>query len=355
MDASEGMAKVGATLLPGSVSMYSVWTVFTLLVGTSIAIAFHSPEPRPYLGLCLPIAAGFLMIPYAARFGHRRLLEWAANVSSFAVAASPAATTPGQGADQWVLSELNFFKGSPRMYGAGLCLTAWTLSAFYLGGYFSNLDTLQLAFFCVLVTLSASLAGAGLCAIFCATRMIWRLGDGRYRILVRDHKFGVLSTGRLLGETYFVVACICMVYDVSAVLGERNLYADFKYSNPPLWMLVVPTAVFIAATFICCQVPLHRQMVAFKKTELTRVETRLDQLKSDDEQRISSEQWTYIQFYEDRRKEILSLPEWPFGLKSVLGTVVSSITAGLPTLFSAIGKAVPGFHLGGDSIRSLLE
>jgi hypothetical protein len=355
MDASEGMANVGSTLLPGSVSMYSVWTVFALLVGTSCAIALHSPEPRPYLGLCLPIAAGFLMIPYAARFAHRRFLEWAANVPSFARTALPGATTPGQGADLWIASELSFFKGSPRMYGAGLCLAAWALAAFYLGGYFSNLNVLQLSFFCALTILSASLAGAGLYAILCATRMIWRLGDGRYRILVRDHKFGVLSTGRLLGETYFVVACICMMYDVSAVLGERNLYADFKYSNPPLWMLVVPTAVFIAATFICCQVPLHRQMVAFKKSELTRIETRLDQMKLEDEQSISSEQRTYIQFCEDRRKEILSLPEWPFGLKSVLGTAVSSITAGLPTLFSAIGKAAPGFHLGGDSIRSLLE
>ena len=351
MDASED---IGSTLLPSPIKMYFVWIVFSLLVGMSCAIAFYTPEPRPYLGLCLPIATGLLLIPYAFRFAHRRFVEWTANVASFAQAASSGPTAPGQAADRWILSELSFFNGSPPMYGAGLCLAAWTLSAFYLGGYLSNLGVLQLSFFCILTTLSASLAGAGLYAIFCGARLIWRLGDGRYRILVRGHKFGILSTGRLLGEIYFVIACICMVYDLSAVLGERDLYAGFNYWNPPLWMLVIPTAVLIVAAFIYCQVPLHRQMVAFKKSELTRVETRLDRIELDDEQGTSSERQAFIRFYEDRRKEILSLPEWPFGLTGIFGTIGSSITAGLPTVFTAI-KAAPSFHFGREAIRTILD
>jgi len=179
MDASED---IGSTLLPSPIKMYFVWIVFSLLVGMSCAIAFYTPEPRPYLGLCLPIATGLLLIPYAFRFAHRRFVEWTANVASFAQAASSGPTAPGQAADRWILSELSFFNGSPPMYGAGLCLAAWTLSAFYLGGYLSNLGVLQLSFFCILTTLSASLAGAGLYAIFCGARLIWRLGDGRYRV-----------------------------------------------------------------------------------------------------------------------------------------------------------------------------
>src|SRR5713101_1077481 len=59
---------------------------FALLALTSCAIASYMSEPRPYLGLCLPVAVGIVSVPLAFRFAHRRFIEWAGNVNNFATA-----------------------------------------------------------------------------------------------------------------------------------------------------------------------------------------------------------------------------------------------------------------------------
>jgi hypothetical protein len=318
---------------------------FALFEGLSCLIAAYMTEPRPYLGLCLPVAAGLLSVPFSFSYAHHRFIEWAQNVNSFATPiSSEHSTNQGIIADKFVLTQLSFFRGSAGMYLTGLALPVWTLYAFYLGDYLLRLSVLQLGFFCLLTILSAFLAGLGLYAIYGASRLIWRLGDGTYRIVVKGHKFGVLSTGRVLGQCYFVIALVCMVYYSSAVFGEGQLNTDFKYWNPPLLMLVLPTAGFISCAFVGCQLPLHRQMVAFKKFELAKIESKLDQLKSHSDEKLTSELRDDIKFYEDRRLETLSLPEWPFGFRGMLGAIGSSFTVLLPTLFSLAAKAA-GLHL----------
>jgi hypothetical protein len=312
--------------------------IFALLATISCVIARYMTEPRPYLGLCLPVAVGLLSVPFAFRFAHRRFIEWARNVNSFADRPGDHSTDQ-QDAEKWVLTQLSFFAGSAGMYWTGLALSVWTLFAFYLGHYFSNLNVLQIAFVGILTALSAFVAGLGLYAIYEASRLIRRLGDGTFRISVKGHKFGVLSTGRMLGECYFVIALVCMVYYTSAVLGQRHLFSDFRYWNPPMLMLVLPTAGFLLFSFIRCQVPIHRQMVTFKKNELAKIERKLDQLNLQIDQSLTSKLREDIKFYEDRKLETLSLPEWPFGFRGMLGAVGSSITVVLPTLFGLLAKA----------------
>ena len=194
----------------------------------------------------------------------------------------------------------------------------------------------------ILIALSAFVAGLGLYTVFEASRLIFRLGDGTHRILVKSHKFGIVSTGSMLLECYFVIALVCAVYYLSAITGAKSLVSDFKYWNPPLWMLTVPTAVFIFSSFIICQIPLHKQMVRYKRNKLAEVERRLDDLKPKFERSLTTKLREEIKFNEDKRLEILSLPEWPFGLKAMLGAIGSSVTVVLPTLFSLIVKIAGG-------------
>jgi hypothetical protein len=313
-----------------------------LFASISSVIAIFMHEPRPYLGLCIPVAFGLVSVPFAFRFAHHRFVEWAQTANSFVVAHGKDERSADEDKDvqQWLLAQLSFFAGSRDMYLTGLMLSVWALLAFYLGDYFSYMNAWQMAFVCGLIGLSAFVAGLGLHAIYGASRLIWRLGDGTHRILVRGHKFGILSTGRMLLQCYFVIALVCMVYYLSAVTGERSFLSELKFWNPPVWMLVLPTAGFILASFVVCQIPLHKQMVTFKRNELAKVERRLDELKKRFEKTFTGKLREEIKFHEDRRLEILSLPEWPFGLKGMLGAIGSSVTVVLPTLFSLIAKTV---------------
>ena len=309
-----------------------------LFAVVSFGMAVHAKSPRAYLGLCVPVAIGLLSVPWAFQFAYGRFFEWSKNVKTFARPLSRSKDSESQGNDveSWIVDQLSFFRGSTAMYGTGLVLVGWTLLAFYLGGYFSELNSREVTFFCILTCLSAFLAGLGLHAVYGGGRVIWRFGKGKYKILVRGHKFGVLSTGRMLGECLFVISLVCMVYYTSAVLGEKHPYTDFRIWNAPLLMLIVPTAGFLFASFIVCQIPLHRRMIEFKRDELAKVELILDDLKIRADSKVTSELRDNIKFYDDRRLEILALPEWPFGFKSMLGAVGSSVTVVLPSVLSVL-------------------
>ena len=270
---------VPARLRKNPAWFWTLWaSVFGLISGISLVIASHRADPRSYLGICLPIAFGFISVPTAFKFAHARLVAWAQNVNTFAVRDDAPLTLENLEPKNWVLHELSFFGGSVRMYATGIILGLWSLFAFYLGSYFDGLTELEIGYLCCLIALSGGLAGFGLDAIFGTSRLIWRFGR-RYRIVVREHKFGVLSTGRILGDCYLAVALVAMIYYSSAILGLKHLPGDLTCKNPPLLMLSAPTLIFIFASFIVCQIPLHIQMINYKKNQLTDIERILDQLK----------------------------------------------------------------------------
>jgi hypothetical protein len=318
----------------------------------SISAATFVPEPRPFLGLCLPIAFGLVSVPLAFTFAHSRFVQWAYTASTFLVAhgAEERSAVEDKKIQQWVLGQLSFFNVPKGVCSKGACATAiilaaWTLLSFYLGDYFSYFNLWQRVFVGTLMTLSAFLAGLGLHAIFQASRLICRLGDGRYRIVVKSHKFGILGTGRMLLECYFVIALVCAVYYLSAITGERSLISDLKFWNPPLWMLSVPTAVFVLSSFIICQIPLHKQMIRYKRDKLAKIERRLDELKAKSESSLTTALSEEIKLNKEEKLEILSLPEWPFGLKGTFAAILSSVTVVLPHLVSLIPKLVEGHAL----------
>jgi hypothetical protein len=316
-----------------------LWTsVFALLSGISLVIASHRADPRPYLGMCLPIAFGFISVPAAFKFSHARLIAWAQNVNTFAVRDDAPLTHENAEPKNWVMHELSFFGGSVRMYAAGIVLALWSLFAFYLGNYFDGLTELEVGYLCSLIAFSAGLAGFGLDAIFSTSRLIWRFGR-KYRIVVRGHKFGVLSTGRVLGECFLAVAVVAMIYYSSAILGLKHLPGDLTYRNAPLLMLSAPTLIFIFASFVVCQIPLHIQMIDYKKNQLTDIERILDQLKTRINDEISSMLQRQIAFFEGRRTQIMTLPEWPFGFNGLVAAIGSSIVPLVPSLIGFLVKA----------------
>jgi hypothetical protein len=83
-------------------------------------------------------------------------------------------------------------------------------------------------------------------------------------------------------------------------------------------------------------------MVEYKQTQLTQLDSALDALhrKVLDSEDTPHDLMEKISIVEGRRTEILSLPEWPFGFRGMLGAVGSSITVLLPTLISLTLKLI---------------
>lgn len=130
--------------------------VFTGLVAgmfgfaASVVTATLVAEPRPYLGLCLPIAFGFISIPLTFTFAHSRFVQWARTSSAFIVehGTEERSAVEDKKIQQWVIDQLSFFRGSKGACVTGIFLAVWTLLAFYVGDYFSPFDAWQTAFVC---------------------------------------------------------------------------------------------------------------------------------------------------------------------------------------------------------------
>ena len=115
---------VPARLRKNPAWFWAFWTsVFVLLSAISLVIAWQRDEPRSWLGLCLPIAFGFISVPSAFKFAHGRLVTWAQNVNTFAVRDDGPLTLENPGPKDWVLHELSFFGGSAGSDTPALRLT----------------------------------------------------------------------------------------------------------------------------------------------------------------------------------------------------------------------------------------
>jgi hypothetical protein len=81
-------------------------------------------------------------------------------------------------------------------------------------------------------------------------------------------------------------------------------------------------------------------MREFKHSELRRVDHVLDTLVPVDAHAATSEVREKIRFFESRRAEIVSLPEWPFDFRAFLGAIASSAMIALPPLISSFVAVV---------------
>jgi hypothetical protein len=312
-------------------SLFVWFLIAAILTGFSVALAWPMKDPWPFLGLCFPLAAAVFVVPLAFTFCCRWLIEWSRGTTAFAQPADGPGSSEKLAADEWLIRQLSFFSGSFPMCISGAIMSLLALTAYKLAGYPIGHDGLASIFAAALLAFSAFLAGIGVHAIFCATRMIWRFGE--YQITVKNHKFGILSTGRVLVRCYFVIGLVWGIYTSSAVLASPHF--DFRMAAIPLLVLAAPAFVAILASFVIGQIPLHNKMVEFKRNELRKVERKLDGYSGAFED-ITEKMREDIHFLEAARERILALPEWPFAFTTFLGAIGSSV---MPALLSSVVTA----------------
>lgn len=312
---------------------YLFWA-FTLVLATVLCIVAsrQSPDPRRYLGLVLATGIGLLSVPLVFRFAYARFSAWGETVDAFLERESD-----GLAPSAWVAEELALFRGSGPMYSTGLFTALVAVLTYWLSDYPVGVRHFAEAVAGVVITASAFLAGLGLYGIFCVGRMIWRLG--KFRVRVKNHKFGVLSTGRVLTQCYFAVALAWTPYVVGAVLGLPHIDSDRLVANLPILVLAVPTLLAMFAQFLICQIPLHERMVDYKRTELFTIDQALDTLRSVAAEDLNLEIRQKIEFFENRRAHTMLLPEWPFGFGALLGALASTVMVIVPSLISQVVAA----------------
>jgi len=303
----------------------------------SLAFAWNMNEPRAYLGFSLTYAVGFLTVPLVFKFAQSRFEYWAENAKTFV---EPTDNIASQDLERWLKNEISFFGGSPPMYVTGLLTAMAAFFTFWLAEYPAvQLNNAASIFTTLLQFASTFVAGLGIYGIFCACRTIWRIGK-KFRVRVKTHKFGVMSTGIVLVQCYFAVAISWSIYVLSAILGVEHFEFALLEAKLPLLILVLPTLAALFVSFVVCQTPLHLRMSQFKRDQLEKIETILDGLRPTHDQQFTRDIADKIAFFESRRTEIASLPEWPFGYKAIVANVGSSIAVILPTLISSLVPVV---------------
>src|SRR5208337_2659425 len=98
----------------------------------------------------------------------------------------------------------------------------------------------------------------------------------------------------------------------------------------PLVVLALPSILLMVVSFIVCQWPIHCRMLEHKQTKLDEIAVLLERLQSDDPGKIDKERREQIAFFQERMSRILAWPEWPFGWRSLLGSMGSGIIAASP-------------------------
>ena len=312
---------------------YFFWTAcFAIAVAGSVFFAKNSANPRPYLGLCVAQSAGFLTVPLAFRLCYGIFLEWGKTIESFMVPNTPGTLL------QWFRQEMHFFEGSGAMYSAGICLGLLASFAFYAGDYLANYSLSSAVYAYAIIFTTAFLAGIGVFAMCCASRVIWRIGKLRdTSIRVETHKFGILSTGIVLAKTWFIIVLVWCVYNLSAIFGLQVINMKTWLTSVPVWILVSSTLPLIIGSFLVCQIPLHNRMLEYKKNEFLRIENLLQkELEIHKFNDFTEERRAKIDFLERRKSFFLQLPEWPFSTRTLIGLGISTFMPLFLSLLSVV-------------------
>jgi hypothetical protein len=194
----------------------------------------------------------------------------------------------------------------------------------------------------LMVFVSAFMAGCGLWAMYRAGVAIWRLG-ARFadKVTVTAGRFGVLSTGSMLAWCWGIIGIVWFMYSLSALLGPGNNELSKMLLSSPVLLIAGPTLPLICGTFIVCQFPLHKGMMAYKRREIRRVERWLDELLSEDKAALTKDKREEIEFLRQRWKELEGLPEWPFSRSAFAGMSGSTVLSVLPVLAKAVELSKP--------------
>jgi hypothetical protein len=284
--------------------------------------------------MCILQIIGLISVPLVVRVCRQLIVEWASNAKKFVTGMRSCRTD----LDAWLKRELAIFDSSPTMLAGGIALGVLAPIGFSFNDYPIGIESPANIFSSLIVATSAFVAGVGLCVMAYGTRTIWRFGNA-FHISVQSHKFGVLSTGDMLLQCCTLVALIWSAYSCSAVFGVMSSHFEMFSLRNPVWLLAVPSGVLVLTAFIVCQIPLHKRMIEYKRDQLAGIEKVLEELKASEPGLLNSDLLAKIAFFENRRSQAISLPEWPFAFGALLGSVSSACLVVLTTLASSFAKA----------------
>jgi hypothetical protein len=313
--------------------------IFWIAIGfilscVAVFLSFKTSNPRAYAQMCMLQIIGFVAVPSAIRACRLLILDWNNNAKKFVVGTRLHKTA----VDIWLDRELSNFEGSPIMLLGGSALAILALAGFSFDDYPVGIGSAATLYSSFIVAASAFAAGVGLCAMAYGTRTVWRFGNS-FHISVQNHKFGVLSTGSMLLQCCVLVTLTWSAYTSSAIFGVMgSSVATFSIKNP-IWLLAAPSAALVLVSFIVCQIPLHKRMIEYKRDQLMAIEKILEELKDYEPRLLTAEVLGKIAFFENRRSQIMSLPEWPFAFAALLGSISSASMVILTTLLSSYVKA----------------
>ena len=184
------------------------------------------------------------------------------------------------------------------------------------------------------------MAGVALYYVVAFSYAIWRLGD--FPVTVEHHQAGVRGVGDLMAICWMSAAIIWGAFTSTAFknrfIGE-DLQAFADWHCPVFWLCVLPGTLIIIS-FVVCQLPLHDQMLAYKRRELGRIEDLLGKLLRRMGE-LNEEEMQRVKFLEGRTVAVAKLPEWPFDWRSLLWVSAASISF----LFPDLAERVIGSHL----------
>ncbi len=311
---------------------YYFWaTCFVIAIAGSFFFAKDLSNPRSYLGLCILHSVGFLTVPLAFMFCYRIFLKWSKTIENFLVPDIPNTIL------NWFRQELRFFEGCSVMYFTGICLGILAVLGFYSESYLINYPLPSTIYCYLIIFATAFLAGIGLYAMCCASRVIWRIGKLQdMNIRVEKHKFGILSTGIVLVKCWFIIVVVWCFFAMSAIFGFQTISMKIWLTSMTVWILAAPTLPLIIGSFLVCQIPLHNRMVEYKRKEIQRIETLQEELVIHKSDGLTEEYRAKIEFLERQKALFSGLPEWPFSVITLISISASSFMPIFIALLSTV-------------------
>ena len=314
--------------LSARVSGTATWTALGAMSVVCVgAIYLWNPHIQ-LIRTFMPLAVALFFLPLAVRWGSQTVRGSEPFVKRFVKNEEPMPVAE--------LFEQRFrgfaVARGHRWVGAVYIVVA--VPAFWLGGSFSDLTILQSIIAGIVLLLSAFACGISISSVIHLSRLIWRIGD--YPVVVEDHPFGVLSLGRVILKVYCLACGVWFIYAFSASGSLENPLT-------PVFALAAPSVLLLVGTFVGCQFPIHRQMVADKAAQVEAVYRLLRDLQPQQVSELTTERLEHIEKLQALAERQRRLPEWPFGWKVLVGVFGGAVGAVSPTAIGfVLTRVFPG-------------
>jgi hypothetical protein len=296
---------------------YLFWTLLgaSLIVGCFIC-GFLTQKKELFIKTCIPLAVGITAVPFSIRFGFEVLSSWELPLLHFV-------QQKDESIRNWYAIALQRLEKIRLAEAVGVLLVPWALFSFESSGYFRGLSPWEGVFLGIMISLAAFSAGIAIYGLLYLAYLVWDIG--KFEVRVEPHGFGIMTIGSGLVRCYVTAALIWCVISASGSWKIGN-------SLPPVAYIGSPALFVMVGSFLICQIPLHRRMMDFKRARLFHLDRILSELRPLQAEDLTEQRLRQLNYFEREREQVNSLPEWPFGWKSLTGVVVSALTPIIPTV-----------------------